>query len=372
MTLVSLFPVALAGGRQTHQIHGFPSANRKTGVVDSNYTCYNVTTNQEVPQADCGLVATYSPGSTFEQIPNANLNITYADLEYLNGVFGYETLELAGLEITHQQIGVPYRAGWDGTNISSGLMGLAYPAITSEYVGTNVSADNRSDPNSAKEYSPIINTIFFVENLTEPVFSIALCRNPSTFGFGGSLTIGGIPDITDATVNASDVFATVPIEPFALSRTKNFTFYAITVDELVYFEEGYGSYNVQMIVDSGTTFDYFPTEDADAINSLFYPPAQFDEYLGLYVVPCDAIPPEVGVSIGGQTFFHNPDDLIADVGLGDGLCATAISDGGAIAGGDGTYVLGDTFMKNVLAVFDVGKSQMSFSSRMYYEGADDQ
>lgn len=325
-----------------------------------------------MPQAECGLIATYSPGSTFQEIPNENLNITYADLEYLNGIFGYETVELAGIEVTHQQIGLPNIAGWEGTNYSSGLMGLAYPAITSEYVGTNPKADNESNPNSARHYSSIINTIFFVENLTEPVFSIALSRNPETiFGFGGYLTIGGIPNITDPAINASSSFATAPIELVNPKRFKSFTFYAITVDEIVYFEEGFGSSDVQMIVDSGTTFDYFPTEDADAINSLFYPPAQYAEELGLYVVPCDAIPPDVGITIGGQTFFHNPDDLIADVGLGDGLCVSGISDGGAIAGGDGIYVLGDTFMKNVLAVFDVGNSTMGFSSRMYYEGADD-
>ena len=35
--------------------------------------------------------------------------------------------------------------------------------------------------------------------------------------------------------------------------------------------------------------------------------------------------------------------------------------------GAGTFILGDVFLKNVLAVFDVGSVEMAFSSRVFYD-----
>lgn len=326
----------------------------------------NITNNATLPQADCGLVASYSLTSSFQQISNENFNISYGDGEYLNGVFGYETLVLAGIEVTHQQIGVPYLAGWEGNNVTGGLTGLAYPAITSAFAGTNVSADNFTNPNSAEHYSPVINTIFFVENLTDPVFSLSINRNDTLFGFGGYLTIGGIPDITDPTVNASEVLAVTPIEYLSAGGETSdvFTFYTITVEELVY-ETSPGPNATQFIVDSGTTLNYFPTADADAFNALWDPPAVYNSSFGLYTVPCNATPPELGVVIGGEVFYHNPADLIYELGVPGlpNLCGSGIADGGDV----GPLILGDVFLKNVLAVFDVGESLMGFSSRMYYE-----
>jgi hypothetical protein len=43
---------------------------------------------------------------------------------------------------------------------------------------------------------------------------------------------------------------------------------------------------------------------------------------------------------------------------GTGYCATAIT-----SGGSGPYILGDVFLQNVLAVFDVGNAEMRFYAR---------
>lgn len=311
-----------------------------------------------MPQAACALVATYTITSTFQEIPNENLNLTYGDGSYLNGVFGYETVEIAGIEVTHQQIGVPYLAGWEGDNITSGLVGLAYPGITSAYGGTNASADGKAN---LENYSPITNTIFFVENLTESVFSLSLSRNPNLLGFGGYLTIGGIPNITDPSVNASDIVAVTPIEFYAaLPNLDFFTFYVITAEEIVY-AANFGPNSTQFIVDSGTTLLYLPSADAEAINAMFDPPGKYSDFYGVYIIPCNATAPEIGFTIAGETFYINPEDLVFNQGLGPELCASSVVDGGDI------FILGDIFLKNVLAIFDVGNSEMGFSSRMYYE-----
>lgn len=328
-------------------------------------------------QAECGFASTYTPDSTFQQIPNENFNISYGDGEYLNGILGYDTVTLAGIKVTKQEIALPYLAGWEGDNYTSGLVGLiAYSNATSGFAGTNVTADNVTSPASYRPYSPIMNTIFFVENLTQPLFSLALARDTSNqFGFGGYLTIGGIPDITAPAVNASSTFATTSLDYISALVPANqnpdnyqfYLYYLITIEGLVYgpFFPGFGESAVPFIVDSGTTLNYFPTEDADLFNALFYPPAIYSDEYGGYVVDCDAIPPELGITIGGQTFYHNPSDLIFNTGL-DNVCLSGVNDGGALGQGN-VYILGDPFLKNVLAVFDVGNSSMSFSSRIYYD-----
>ena len=66
------------------------------------------------------------------------------------------------------------------------------------------------------------------------------------------------------------------------------------------------------------------------------------------MVDCDAEPPRMAVTVVGQDFFINPADMILEPGV-DGLCTggiqTSVSD---------LNILGLTFLKNVLVVFDWG------------------
>jgi hypothetical protein len=78
---------------------------------------------------------------------------------------------------------------------------------------------------------------------------------------------------------------------------------------------------------------------------------------GAYFAPCDAIPPRMAVTIAGVDFWLNPSDLMYKnlVDPLTGYCAVAVA-----SGGSGPYILGDVFLQNVVAVFDVGAAQMRF------------
>jgi hypothetical protein len=118
----------------------------------------------------------------------------------------------------------------------------------------------------------------------------------------------------------------------------------------------------QYIVDSGTTLVYLPTSAARAVNNLFSPKAQFSSSQGAYFVNCNAKAPAFGVEIGGTTFQVNAADMIYQnqTDPQTGLCLTGIQDGGS-----GPYILGDVFLQNVVAVFDVGAAQMRFAAHSY-------
>ena len=106
---------------------------------------------------------------------------------------------------------------------------------------------------------------------------------------------------------------------------------------------------------------------------MFDPPSFPDDQDGFYYVDCNATAPSsVGITITGTTFYLNPEDLISRDASEESddvpsQCVSAFQDGGlASETFPGSYVLGDPFMTNVLVVFDWGKEEISFASRIEY------
>lgn len=191
----------------------------------------------------------------------------------------------------------------------------------------------------------------FKQGLSAPSFSLALQR-----GSGGYIAFGGLPP-----VQTSGNFASTPLQEFKGLAGSAFTgqsFYTITPDALI-FPGAASRQSAQFIIDSGTTVNHLPSSTAKAINSLFSPKAVLNS--GVYTVDCNARAPQFGVRIGGQAFIINPVDMIFRDET-TGLCVSAVQDGGAAPG---PFVLGDQFLNNVVAVFDVGAAQMRFAVHSY-------
>ena len=99
---------------------------------------------------------------------------------------------------------------------------------------------------------------------------------------------------------------------------------------------------------------------AEAIANAFQPRAVYLYQWGTYFVECTAIPPHFAILIEGVEFWINPADLIYRdlVDPLTGYCAVGVA-----SGGPGPYILGDVFLQNVVAVFDVGAAEMRFYGR---------
>ena len=339
-----------------------------TWLAGTGFQCVNVTTSAPEPESACLFGSTYNISSTFTEIPNENFNITYADGEFLTGIFGYEHVTVAGITVANQQVAVVDYGAWFGDGISSGLIGFAFPAITSAYAGDNPTLDSAA---TQIIYNPVFSNMYTEGNVA-PLFSLAIDRGTS----GGLIAIGGLPPVIFLPIFASAPFQYLTMEDAdAPAPVPQYQFYTITTNGFAYkdsektqwtlpnFPNPFGpptnASQVQVIVDSGTTLVYLPTGIADAVNALFDPPAVYSEDEGAYVVDCSAEAPEFGVTIGSQTFFINGQDLI--LSNGDGTCISGVDDAG-----DSLSILGDVFLKNVLAVFDVGASEMRFAAREFY------
>lgn len=185
------------------------------------------------------------------------------------------------------------------------------------------------------------------------------------------MAIGGIPDVSyddNSWVETAiipvwaSIYTYYSIRITGFSITPPSTTPASTVPP-----QNFTSSGQSIIVDSGTTLMYLPDRIVTYIASLFSPRATFNAQSGLYTVPCTAAAPRVGVNIGGRTFYISTDDLMnrgvgavsgPGTGAGSGICALGIQPAMG-----GASVLGDTWLKNVLVVFDLGANQVRIAGR---------
>lgn len=99
-----------------------------TWVVEESFQCVDIETEEKLSKKDCKFGPGYTRGSTFDQIPKEVFNITYGDGEFAGGIMGYEDVTLAGIKV-RQEVAIVNYAAWSGDGVTSGLTGLAYPAL---------------------------------------------------------------------------------------------------------------------------------------------------------------------------------------------------------------------------------------------------
>ncbi|KAJ7696929.1 acid protease [Mycena rosella] len=345
-----------------------------TWVAQRGFNCFDLDENP-VPEATCAFG---TPGfntaasKTFQPFPNVSFNITYGDGEFLSGPVGFDTVTIGGLSVARQEIGVPTLTAWEGDGINTGLIGLAFPDLTSVY--------NTTDPTKASAenqipYNPLFLSAVSQKKVAHPFFSVALDRG--TFDQQendpfdpnlGFLAFGGI-----APVPVVNTAVTVPIEGYSATGTpsngpgSDFFFYTVEVE--AYTFPGASVRPVgSPILDTGTTLNFMSTEVTTAYNAKFDPPAVLDEDAGLWVVECNATVPEFGVKIGGKTFTIDARDQILPAGTDDNgniICISGTQDGGPDVA-DNIFILGDVFLHNVVATFNPVAAEITLTQRAKY------
>jgi hypothetical protein len=366
----TIFDVEVQFGNQSF-LFLVDTGSSDTWVMQTGYKCVNATDNLELPQEACGYAnKTYDISPTFKQIPDQNFGVQYG-VGVCVGIVGYEDVTLAGLTVKGQEVGLVTSSTNPGDGLDSGLLGLAYPALTSAHPGTNTS--NTSLIFDRVEYTPLLQNMH-KQGLIDPYFSLAIQRTPFNIstGDGGYLALGGLPP-----VDHSPDFAVVPVEiteavPLNVTSLKRqLSFWTLTVQGAVWSDDPGNRYfrsPFQAVVDSGNPASFFPRDLAESVNAAFSPPATpIPESPSVYAVDCNAKPPTFGLTIGNQTFYHAPEDLI--INHGDGTCTSGLGNADAAAyEGVVLYFLGDVFLKNVVAVFDFGKDEMRFASTLNVTG----
>ncbi|KAI0137484.1 aspartic-type endopeptidase-like protein [Xylariales sp. AK1849] len=279
--------------------------------------------------------------------------ILYGDNETIAGQLGLLDVKLGGITVHDQEIGLASQGQWTGDNVTSGVLGMAYPALTSAYWSDSL-AEN--DPVLATTYSPLF-TSMINDGLVEPYWTLAISRNSSK----GTFALGGLPPIN---LNSSHVSTTyMIIADIAHKGTSGYqpSFYTIVPTGII-VDQSEDRSRYPYIIDSSTTQTYLPPHVADQVNAKFDPPATYLWYYNAYYTNCDAITPRFAIEIEDSPYYINPSDMINQdqVDPLTGLCATGIN-----SGGNGPYVLGLSFLVNVAVEFNIGAGAITFWSREF-------
>ena len=141
-------------------------------MAEQGFSCITLEGVPTSPATCAFGTSGFSPSKspTFKPDPDTNFNITYGDGEFLTGSAGFDTVQVGGLAVKGQEIGVVTKAAWFGDGVNTGLMGLASPNLTSVFEGTDPTKDEF--PQTQLPY----NSIFFtavqqnlVSNPCEPL-----------------------------------------------------------------------------------------------------------------------------------------------------------------------------------------------------------
>lgn len=356
-------------GNQTFKLL-VDTGSSDTYVVKDGFACIDSDTNLEIPRKECMCHGTYTQTSTYRSIPDQIFGVQYGN-GIASGVMAHEDVTLAGITVPGQTVGIATRSNPMGDTTNSGVLGLAYPSLTSAHAKNQT--NNETYWYHRETYTPLLNSMYEQGLIEEPYFSVALAHTPrdnSSTTFGGYLTLGDLPPVAH-----DPDFATVPVEILD-AIPKKFTsgkrtrsYWAFTVSAVTYGNETEApttnSTKFQVFTDTGNDFSILPSAVVDPINAQFDPPAKFNSTLGASLVDCNAKAPTFGVEIGGQMFYHKGEDLIFQVD--DGICVSGLISSDRVAsGGIGIQlnILGVPFLKNVVAVHDFGKHELRFAQRL--------
>ncbi|KAL7783947.1 aspartic peptidase domain-containing protein [Trichoderma afarasin] len=351
-------------GNQTMRLI-FDTGSSDLWVAGENYQCLssNLTIQSN---AICNFTnpfkGTYSGG----QIRDQHLDVRYGGGQIVIGSLGYESVSVAGITIPDLEISIADSINFQAQGQVDGLLGLSYPQITSAFAGAfagNETIITQDTPNATLPYNNLLTNIFR-KNLTAPLFSIAMER-----GSGGAFAIGGLPSvpITPNFVSTPILIADIG-NLGVLGLRSNFSYYTIVAENYVVSDSkgnekrtpGAGIY---AIVDSGTFLTMLsPTITKPLYEAFREAPVSPPEAQGSFLVPCNATAPQFGIEIADQTFYMSPEDLILQDMRLDDMCLLGVQP----TTGNRPSILGATWLHSVLAVFDVGASQMRFAPRIPY------
>lgn len=301
-----------------------------TWLVGQNYRCLDEDLKR-VDKSECRLAQGYAASSTFTQTPDVHFAIQYGDGERLFGAVGTDTVRVGSLEVAKQRINVVDNASWNGDSITSGLLGLGLPANTANYRG-----NRETDISMPVIYDPFFTSAMKNGAVPAGSFAIALQRDNATTG-QGYLSFGGIPPVRTFGPSASVKFAPPRLTPRTRGQQSEYT---IALDGFRFAGLDAAAYNVtgEGLIDSGTSVLLAPAAVARSYN------AQWDPNT-------DEAPP-FSVVIAGREFPIDPSDLKIKTSKGFASAVMASR----------KTILGDTFMRNVVSVFDIAGGQMRFTS----------
>ncbi|KAF5391514.1 hypothetical protein D9757_002457 [Collybiopsis confluens] len=255
---------------------------------------------------------------------SGSFSIQYGDGSTVSGPVYEETVTVAGIKVTRQEFSpVTTLSSSFADDPIDGILGLAYPLLSN--LGTN----------------PFFNTAVTQGTVPAGEFGFFLSSSGSELFLGGtnSAKFSGIPEFHD--VDTSTGFWQITGASIFSGSTK-----AVS--------------NFETIIDSGTTIMYGPPSAVKTFYSKVPGSKLFDSTNGFYSFPCSSIP-DVSFSWGGASFAISSENFnLGTTASGASTCVGALA-AQDLGLGTNTWLLGDSFMKNVYSVFSFDQDAVGFA-----------
>ena len=156
-----------------------------TWTVMSNFSCVSPF-GEQYNQSDCGFGPNYVDDFSYGQEEDVHMAVEYASGDFVSGPLGQTDLTVAGITVRKQTVALANRTFWFGNNVTNGILGLAYPPLTSAFYGN--STEHRQEYSIS--YTPFVSSMV-AQGLTQASFSVAISRNSSE----GMIAWGGLPPV---------------------------------------------------------------------------------------------------------------------------------------------------------------------------------
>ncbi|KAI6103750.1 aspartic peptidase domain-containing protein [Pisolithus croceorrhizus] len=278
-----------------------------------------------LPASDCGSTCSghtlYNPNASSTAVDlGKTFVLSYGDGSSIPGEQYTDTVTIAGYTATNQTLGAAtqYSSSLQSSNFpADGLMGMAFESLS--IYGAN----------------PVIQTLVNNNVISDPVFAFKLASS------GSELRIGGI--------NSALYSGSLTYTPVTQQGYWQISGDSISANGNVALS------SFSAVVDTGTTLII---GDLDTVGQFYSSLNATDLGNGFYTLGCDSMP-SISITIGGTAFPLSATTFnLGTYPTGSSQCVGAIA---ATGGLGNTMVLGDTFLRNVYAVFDMGQSRVGFA-----------
>ncbi|KAI0743998.1 acid protease [Daedaleopsis nitida] len=251
---------------------------------------------------------------------SGNFTIHYGDGSSVSGPVFTDTVNVAGISIKDQYFSpVTTLSSVFSDDPIDGILGLAYPKLSNfQQVIEFYNVSLKADLTFVFSQNPFFNTAIEQSAVKEKVFAFKLAKE------GSELFLGGV----------NDKLYTGKIETHAVDTSTGF-------------------WHIQ----GASILANKKTEVYGAIDGA----TLYDEKNGFYSYPCDT-PPTIAFTWGGSEWAISKDNVnLGQTKEGSGQCigALAAQDLGL---GDNTWLLGDSFMKNVYTAFSFEDDTVGFAA----------
>jgi len=284
-----------------------------------------------LPSVSCATcksqTSTYSSSASSTYMPNGSaFSIQYGSGSCL-GFLSQDVLSIGGLEAVVNFAEVTRESDDFLTMESDGLLGLAFPALSTSGV------------------TPVIQQLMATSQLSEGLFAFYLQDNWGEHDMSGELSIGSL----DSTKYTGDI-SYVPVT--------NETYWIVDLTSISINGQSLVS-GSRCIIDSGTSLIVGPSEEVDAI--MLGLGAEYDTIEMLYYVASsnasDAMPlPDITIKLGDSVSLTLKGEhyILGVLGSRTYLSVQGIA-------GYSFWIMGDVLMRPYYTVFDIDNKQIGFA-----------